>query len=669
MGDEQLRGYRRLSLRRAAHQAADWATRQVIEEIDQEGIDRLGELPLKCLSQTQKDDLVAKHILTAVRLDRKQGGRVKQLSALSPKTAARVILRLIAASDTRAGWADESWAVQSALRSLERNEVLAAACEPTFERRSQDELARLIDALMRAQPEPKMTLREEVVVPWRTTLHGWIDLLPPMGQETGHLWSNIALLLGEIGHPEDAHQVLTWLRMDHERVIARQCEWRVRVEAYRASGGKTAPPGPHDVCSYHLIYRQALWNFSGEQVAVQIATLLDDPREMGFAANWLAAYVGAPSSETLGFGHSKYNYELISSRRGRCAEFAASAASTIAALRTVIDRCLADEQLRRTDELWGAFPALARLEGAPSGVWVIERIERYFGDRCSERLFHSMTLVGASFEGQRLLPFVRRTIHNVLNPEYHPTLDQTYRIVEALGALLYSDDPELAVRILENDAVLVFKNKECEIASLLTMARWVVSPRVDEWLKSFFTLDKPERLRSTAFQVAIERAVDRRSYQELRALALEFIGIGDLWQSEGDWTIPGRMGEVLSEHPELRANIIGDAMGATTIAEARRWLRLLAGFETEQSVLIAFQLTERWGESQLGVVSSIFPSRQDRSSLQFSGWVAHWRRHFYRSPAVLARLNEMTRASDAVRRIAAKKALFWLERERLNGRL
>ena len=475
--------------------------------------------------------------------------------------------------------------------------------------------------------------------------------------------------MGEIGHSDDVDQVLTWLQMDHERITARQCEWRTRAEAYRASGGKTTPPGPHDACSYHLIYRQALWNFTGEQVAVQIATLLDDPREMGFAANWLAAYLGAPSSETLFFGHSRYKYELIPSRRGRSAEFAASAACTIAALKTAIDRCLADEQLRRTDELSGAFHALARMEGAPSGVWVIERIERYFGDRCWESLFHSMTLVGASFDGQRLLPFVCRTIHKVLNPEYHSTSDQTYRVVEALVTLLYSDAPELAVQILENDAVPVFKNKEYEIASLLRTARWVVSPRIDEWLKSFFTLDKPKRLCSTGLQVAIERAVDRQSYQELRALALEFIGIGDLWQSEGDWTIPRRMGEVLSEHPELRANIIGDAMGATTIAEARRWLCLLAGFETERSVLIAFQLTERWGESQLGVVSSIFPSHQEGASLQFSGWGSHWRRNFYRTPAILARLTEMTRGSDEILRIAAQKALFWLERERLDGGL
>lgn len=321
------------------------------------------------------------------------------------------------------------------------------------------------------------------------------------------------------------------------------------------------------------------------------------------------------------------------------------------------------------DELSGAFHALARLEGAPSGVWVIERIERYFDDRCWESLFHSMTLVGASFGGQRLLPFVRRTIHKVLNPEYRPTPDQTYRVVEAVAALLYSDAPELAVQILKNEAVPVFKNKEYEIARLMRIVRWVDSPRIDEWLKSFFTLDKPERLRSTALQVAIERAVDRRSYQELRALALEFIGIGDLRQSEGDWTIPRRMGEVLSEHPELRANIIGDAMGATTIAEARRWLCLLAGFETEKSVLVAFQLTERWGESQLGVVSSIFPSHQEGASLQFSGWGSPWRRNFYRTPAILARLTQMTRSSDEILRIAAQKALFWLERERLNGGL
>jgi hypothetical protein len=489
-----------------------------------------------------------------------------------------------------------------------------------------------------------------------------------MGQETAHLWSDVALLIGEIGHSDDAGQVLKWLRMDHERVTARQREWRMRAQAYRASNGKSAPPGPHNACSYQLNYRRALWNFTGEQVAVQIATLLDNPSEMGFVSNWLAEYFGAPLSETVGFGRSRYNYELISSRRGRSAQFAGSAAPTIAALKIVIDRCLADEQLRRTtDELSFAFLALARLEGAPSGEWVIERIERYFADRCWESLFHSMTLVGASFEGQRLLPFVRNTIHKVLNPDCYPTPDQTYLIVQALATLLYSDAPMLAFQTLENEAVPVFKDKEYEIALLLRIARWVLSPCIDDWLKTFFTLEKPERQRSTALQVAIERAVDRESYQELRTLALEFIHIGDLPQSEGDWTIPRRMREVLSEHAEVRANIIGDAMGATTIAQARRWLLLLAGFEIEQSVLMAFQLTERWGESQLGVVTSLFPSHQEGSSLQFCGWASHWTRNLCRSPAILARLTEMTRSSDEVLRIAAEKALFWLERERLEG--
>ena len=151
MGDEQFRGYRRLSLRRAAPQAADWAAQQVIEEVDQGGIDRLAELPLKYLSQAQRDDIVAKHIKPVIQLEQKRHERFGMIASLSPQTAARALLQLIATAEFPAISENWNWAVQIALKSLDRNEVLTIVCEPSFESPSRDELARLIDALMRSR--------------------------------------------------------------------------------------------------------------------------------------------------------------------------------------------------------------------------------------------------------------------------------------------------------------------------------------------------------------------------------------------------------------------------------------------------------------------------------------------------------------------------------------
>jgi hypothetical protein len=266
------------------------------------------------------------------------------------------------------------------------------------------------------------------------------------------------------------------------------------------------------------------------------------------------------------------------------------------------------------------------------------------------------------------LPFAHKTIHEVLNPKYPPNTDYSHRAVEALITLLYSDAPELAGQLLEYEAAPIFKTKEFQIESLIRASRWVVSPWIDVWLKTFFAQEKPERLRSTAFHIAIDRAAERRSFSELRALASSFIGLGNLERSEGDWTIPRRLGEIFSQSPEHQAAVINDALSAKSIDEARRWMRLLGGFENDQSVLAVFQLAERFGESQLNAVSCISPSHQEGSSLFFTGWGAPWRRTAWQYPDVLAKLAQMAQSSDDHLSIASKHALFWLERERLTAR-
>jgi len=665
--DEAARSYRRFCLRRTAKHFTDWTALKVIEEINLGDPTRLGQLPIGCLSQSQKDQIVHNHISYYKSVSPPRHDGFQLFATLSPKNVARDVLMLMLKPEYSKNSDNWNWVIYPGLRLLDRNDVLSVVSEPLFGSPKSEDLTQLVNALASTLPDERGRLREDVLGSWRSRLHEWIQLLPGMSETTAHLWSNAALLLGEMGHADDASLVLSWLQADHERVVLEQEEWRTAHESYRASGGGAARPSRVIPCSYENNYKRALWGFSGISVAIQIAKLIESPREMGFAANWVATHLGAPSVETFDHGRSQQNYELVSTRRVRSAEFAATAASTIAVLKTAIDRCANDKQLCHTDQLHSAFLALARLEGAPAGAWVIERLEQYFGDKTWEYLFLDMTLVGASFEGKRLLPFVRRTIQEVLHPQYPSSTDDSHRVSHALIALLFSDAPELAGQLLENEAAPVFQHKEFQIESLIHVSRWVNSPWVDVWLRSYFNLKNSERLRSTALRIAVERAADRQDFAGLRALAAIFIELGNLERSEGDWTIPRRLGEILSEYPEHRIVVINDALGAKTIHEARRWLRLLGGFETDQSVLVAFQLAERFGESHLNAVGALAPSHQEGTNLSFTGWGAPWKRNTWQNPAIVERLAAMSQSADKDFRLASENALFWLERERLTA--
>lgn len=665
--NEPVTSYRHFCLRRAAKQFPDWVALKIIEEVSQIDPTSFGKLPLECLTQSQKNEIVRQHIAyyTSVSPSRHEGFRL--FANLSPEIVARDVLALILKPEYSKDYEKLNWVIYPALRELDRNAILSVVSDPSFATPNPDHLEHLLNALSSTRPDENTIIRKDVLNAWRTHLHEWIDLLPPLSQTTAHIWPNVALLLSELGHVDDAALILAWLQGDHKRVA---CEQEVRQKAYedyRTSGGTTALPSAVIPCSYQYIYHQALWGFTGESVAAQITKLIEMPNELGFAANWLANHLGAPSAEKFSQGRSFKDFELVSARRSRSTAFTASADSLIMALKSTIDHCICDENIRRNNGLDGAFLALARLEGGPSGAWVIERLEKYYGDQSCEGLFESMTLVGASFEGKRLLPFVQRTIHQVLHTQYQSNTDFTYQVVQSLTALLYSDAPELAGQLIDNEAAPIFKNGDFQTESLIRVSRWSASPWTDSWLKTFFSPKQPERLRSVAFHIAIDRAADRQSFDQLRELALLFIDLGNLETSEGDWTIPRRLGEILSAYPGHLATVIKDALEAKSVEEARRWLRLLGGFETDQAVLVAFQLAERFGEAQLNVVTCITPTHQDGASISFNGWGAPWRRTSWQFPAIFEHLVKMSQSSDTHLRLASEIALFWLDRERLTA--
>ena len=127
--------------------------------------------------------------------------------------------------------------------------------------------------------------------------------------------------------------------------------------------------------------------------------------------------------------------------------------------------------------------------------------------------------------------------------------------------------------------------------------------------------------------------------------------------------------EMESRDEILRYQLLALARAAQNIDEAAGWLIFISEIGTAEGIRVAFELAERFGE-QLGVLNSLAPAMQEGTSLRFQGWFyfgGGTRRTgaLYRLPDIIAKLHEFTGSPEPAMRVAADRALLWIERERI----
>lgn len=661
--EETILHYRLYCLRVAGAIEPEWASERAMEEVAVPGFDKLGAIPREALSDEQRATLVKNRIEHFIGSGPES---VKFLATFSPETAARWILRQVSNPNFLHLHSDRRWSIMDALQQVDRLAQLKVACEAEFAQPDQSMLPHLIDTLARGRGDQRIVWDTSLNGLWRQRLEVWLKLLPPIDHDSAAIWSNIASLLGEIGRSDDASLLIKMLKADEAQCQRRTEKKIAEVEEYRTSGGRTKPPGGIDACSYQPSYHHALWELQGESVSREIAKLLTDPREVAFASHWLASHFGAPQPNESGYGSSRYRYDLIYERRHRTQAFRQSTSTLLTQLKLTIDQQLDINGGKTFQGLRSSLVAVARLEGASSGTWIMDRLEQYFPDGRWHELLHEIILVGAEISGRRLLPFAKGTIHDILHSN-HPQNDQSWRFRQVITVLFYTDAPELAIRLFNDHAQIIFHDSDYPIQLIIREVIWSNSNTVDSWLRAFFDPAKSEPLRAASMEVFIDRIVGRKAFGQLLEAVYQFIELGDLRRSEGAWSISSKLARIADDHTDIQKAILAAARTAPTLEHAQRWLFLITNIGAEESVLAALDITEKWGEAQMNVVSSLYPDQQTGASVGFHGSFANWRRTFHRLPNVMSRLRGMTASDDPILSDRAQRALNWIERERLGG--
>jgi len=669
---EILSDYCRLCLRRAAKADPAWAASRMVQDITLADVEKLGSFPLKVLSPSDRVAIVQRLILDAVQRDEAGGRRTEILADLAPESAAATVLRSLC-NGPRLPDADETKPLVRAVAKIPRESVIVEICRRDYDQLPIDRVRILIDALMRGRDSVALqVIPADLRNQYRGRLHQWRALLPLMDQETAHLWADLALLLGEVGHHDDAPLVLDLLKADRQRVIDRQARRRAAVAAYLASNRTTAPPGPHDACSYELIYDQALSGFSGESLVPLFIDLLNDAEQFGFAAHWLANQFGAPRNDTFANSWSENRFQLVSELGNRSPEFVNETAHATAAIRAAVDRELVGDvvaELARgasgsTTRIMSALVAVARFEGAAAAGWLMEQVERHFGDGCWDDMFEQITLVGCVIDGNRALPFVRRTIAEAQRPTLAAG-DQSYRIVRSLAVLFYSHAAEAAVQTLQSERGLV---PDYAFRVLLAQIRWAKSDVIDPWLRE--TLRNraiSAELRASAAELLINRSRDAADVATILECATWFVSDVDVQRAEHAYILQRLIGDVAAVDEAARGALLVEAGNAPTREVAIAWLKIVPQIGGVVGVLTAFDLVERFGEDQLPVIGSLAPMEQMATHLTFGGWAFLMRRAFHFYPQIMSRLFAMLESSDEALRRAARRAILWIERERIQG--
>jgi len=247
--------------------------------------------------------------------------------------------------------------------------------------------------------------------------------------------------------------------------------------------------------------------------------------------------------------------------------------------------------------------------------------------------------------------------------------DQIHSVSKALVSLFFSDAPNLAIQLLAGEAAWFLKSHEMKL--LLRMLYWEQSDEVNEWLEQLLSvnLECAETI-DAIWRCLVWRAKHRNDHAALIALAHRMV------QGGFDYKQTYWARQIISESAvaceDFRNSLFSLARIAKSADEAAGWLPLILQIGTASGARVVLELAERF-EEQLGVVKSITP-QQKGTSVTFHGWFYFHLGLYYRSPDIVTKLHdpntvtklyEFAASLNHTLKVAAERALLWLERERI----
>lgn len=658
-------------LRKGARNDHQWAIARVLNEaFSPEGSSRLGAMPLNILPDKERALLVQRLLPKLAKREPNTVGAVRRILELAPVVAAECLLRAIVTGVRQSAPSDEQHSLRQALHEVSHTAVVEAVLHADFEQPDPEELSSLLHAVSigwpGGNPDAVQLLPEKTLTVYRKRLLYWSSLLPRLDRKSAFDWAVLATLIGEVKHPDDAELLHRLLREDETRLLQLIESRRLQLEAYESSGRTTIPPSPIDQTSYGNWHIAALANLPGKRCMEIMIELLANPYHIGTAAHALAKDAGAEPIDLLFEGvQSRPRYDLIYERRLRRKSLGELALHYDAAIKNAIDQHLTRRYTYLPTELLEAFCAVARFAVADFEGWILDRLELHFSKTGAESILEYITLAGGLLPGVRIWPFVRNTITCVVR-ETRGQHDQTYLLTKALVSLFFTDTPDLAIELLESETAWFLKSYQ--FRWLLGILAWERSALVGTWLEQLLDRDveRTETL-DAIFECLLERSRRENDRAAIVAIANRIARAGaSVMQS---YSARRTIVEMESRDEILRYQLLALAGAAQNIDEAAGWLIFISEIGTAEGIRVAFELAERFGE-QLGVLNSLAPAMQEGTSLRFQGWFyfgGGTRRTgaLYRLPDIIAKLHEFTGSPEPAMRVAADRALLWIERERI----
>jgi len=222
------------------------------------------------------------------------------------------------------------------------------------------------------------------------------------------------------------------------------------------------------------------------------------------------------------------------------------------------------------------------------------------------------------------------------------------------------------VQMMGNEASTLPESNTFHV--ILGQIRWAPSAVIDTWLREMLTAKHVSpHARASCAESLLNRARDRGDFATVVDCAIWFVSDLDVQRSGHAYDLQRLIGEIAAVDEATRGALLAEAEQAPTTLAAVAWLEIIPQIGGVAGVLTAFQLVERFGETELPVIGSLAPTEQGATHLSFGGWAFLMRRAFHFYPEIMGRLFVMLDADDEALRAAARRAILWIERERIEG--
>jgi hypothetical protein len=641
----------------------EWASTELTKRIIEFGeIERLGNSVPKWLRPVDRGALI-RHVIQSAPCEngRDNRDRSRVLAALDADAAATIILKEVLTLPDRSGNCRYR-VLQELVAELPRRALLAAVTNDAFSRSSKAQNEHLVGILSPHSAgggASASTLDGNVRALYRQRLLEWLAHNPEMDSHSAKTLALLATLIGEIQDSRDADTLYALLQAEDQRLKAQQ---RMRLEARNKR-----QPQPYDsLISWTHWHEAALGRIPGERSIAIHLELLSVPKHVGYAAIRLSDLADAPVIDTSGGTGRRARYDLIHARRSGSELPSAPHIEYCQRIRTAVEKHAAlrgdDTWPAVADSVFRALYAVARLGGDDDINWILLRLEKDFPESTAEDLIELIVLRGYPLQGSRILTILRRTIAVVTAP-YQDRHQHAWRITKVLSALFFSDSPEEAVLLLDDE--LSWFRTTFEFSVLCGHLAHCLAPQVVGWVRGLLAnTEVRQELSDSWWNAALHQARQLQDFDFLLAIPIMLAAGGRPARSEAQATVGNALYEYATENPAFAEQILATAATTTELDTANVWAEILGRFENEQATSCIFALAQRFG-SALPVLKSLYPSEQQGGSMTFTGPFYLRRQVLARSPAAMDKLRELALHADPSMRLPAQRALLWLERERL----